>query len=117
MHDLERYEHLSGAFGMPGSRYRMVPKAGSQQMEFVSTVTASNLPDRLVLKLELPAVDVSVTATFTAAVRPAGPECSRNEVFTFHGPFNKLFSRLASRDIRKHHRDHIESFKRFVECT
>ena len=115
MHDLERYEHISGAFGMAGSRYRMVPK-GSQQIEFVSTVTARNLPERLVLKLKSPSVDVSVTTTFTA-LSDQRTRMVSNEVFTFHGLFNKLFSLLASRDIRKHHRDHIESFKRFAECT
>jgi hypothetical protein len=114
MHDLERYEHISGEFGMPGSQYRMVPKAGSPQLLFISTMTARNLPDRLALKLESPAVDVSVTTTF-AALSDQTTKMISEEVFTFQGLFNQLFSFLARREIKKHHRDHIESFKRFAE--
>jgi uncharacterized protein YndB with AHSA1/START domain len=114
MHDLERYEHIGGDFGMPGSQYRMVPKAGAGQMRFVSTVTARNLPEQLTLKLESPMADIAITATFIALSGQTTKMISQ-EVFTFRGLFNKLFSTLGRRDIRRHHREHIESFKRFAE--
>jgi len=114
MDDLERYELISGDAGMPGSRYRMVPKAGASQMEFVATLTSRNLPDEMGLTLESPNVDVSIICTFAALSAHRTKLVSR-EVFTFRGLFNKLFGFLAQRDIRKHHRCHMEAFKQFAE--
>ncbi|MEA2985010.1 MAG: hypothetical protein QOD94_1264, partial [Alphaproteobacteria bacterium] len=103
MHDLERYEHIGGDFGMPGSQYRMVPKAATRQAGFVSTVIARNLPEQLVLKLKSPMADVAVTATFTA-LSDRRTRLVSEEVFTFHGLFNRVFSLLARGQIKKHHR-------------
>jgi hypothetical protein len=114
MDDLERYEHVGGDAGMRGSTYRMVPKAGTSQMEFTATVTARNLPDAMGLKLESPNVDVSIICTF-GALSPHRTKLVSEEVFMFRGLFNKLFGLLAMRDIRKHHRRHMEAFKRFAE--
>jgi len=114
MDDLERYEHLSGDTGMPGSRYRMVPKAGTSQMEFIATVTARDLPDELGLKLESPTVDVAIRCTF-AALSAHKTKLVSEEVFMFRGLFNRMFGFLARNEIRKHHRRHIGAFKRFAE--
>src|ERR1051325_732599 len=42
MNDVARYEPLEGTPGMPGSRYRLVPKKGSRT--FVATVLTRDLP-------------------------------------------------------------------------
>jgi hypothetical protein len=114
MHDLAAYEHIGGETGAVGARYRMVPKKGTRQAEFVSTVTGMHLPERLSLRLQSPAVDVLVHTTFTALARDRTRLVSE-EKFIFHGMFRKLFSLFARADIRRHHRAHIESFKRFAE--
>ena len=114
MHDLAAYEHIGGEPGAVGARYRMVPKPGTRQSEFVSTVTTMHLPERLSLRLQSPTVDVLVDTTFTALAKDRTQLVSE-ETFIFHGLFRKLFSLFAHGDIRRHHRDHIESFKRFAE--
>ena len=116
MDDLERVEILSGEPGIPGSTFRMVGKAGSAQSDFVVTVTRRTLPKALGLKLQSPSVDVAVADTFTA-LSARRTKLVSEEVFRFHGLFNTLFSFLARNTIRKHHRRHIESFKRFAEDT
>jgi hypothetical protein len=114
MDDLEKYEHISGEPGMPGSKYRMVPKAGPGKMTFIATVTARNLPDESALKLEASNVAVSVTDKF-AAVSPQTTKLISEEVFTFKGLFNKIFGFLVQKTIRNAHRRHMESYKRFAE--
>jgi hypothetical protein len=114
MEDLERVEPLSGEPGMPGSTFRMVGKAGGQQRDFVVTVTGRTLPNRLGLKLQSPSVDVAIADTFTA-LSACRTKLVSEEVFRFHGLFNTIFGLLAQSTIRKHHRRHIESFKRFAE--
>lgn len=113
MDDLERYEHLSGEPGMPGSTYRMVPKKGD--MVFIATVIARNIPTELRLNLEASNVTVSVQGKFTA-LSSDRTRLTSTEVFQFKGLFNKLFGFLAGGSIKKVHRRHMEAFKRFAEA-
>jgi hypothetical protein len=46
MDDIERMEPISGQLGMPGSKYRLVPKSGD--MVFVATVLDRSLPAEVV---------------------------------------------------------------------
>jgi hypothetical protein len=113
MDDLERYEPISGEPGMPGSTYRLVPKKGN--MTFVATVITRNLPAELQLRLDASNVTVSVKGT----LMPLSAEKTRllsEEVFRFKGFFNKIFGFLAQSSIKKVHRHHMESFKRFAEA-
>jgi hypothetical protein len=48
MDDMERMEPISGQLGMPGSKYRLVPKKGD--MVFVATVLVRNLPAEFALE-------------------------------------------------------------------
>jgi hypothetical protein len=64
MDDVDRVETISGQLGMPGSKYRLVPKKG--KMVFVATVLERNLPTESHLSLEASNVTVSVKATFVA---------------------------------------------------
>ena len=116
MHDLADYEHIGGETGAVGARYRMVPKPGTRQSAFVSTVTAMHLPERLSLRLQSPTVDVLVNTTFTALAKDRTRMVSE-ETFIFHGLFRKLLGLFARKSIRRHHRAHIESFKRFAESA
>jgi hypothetical protein len=116
MDDLERVEPLNGELGMPGSTFRMVGKAGRPQSDFVVTVTGRMLPKTLRLKLQSPSVDVAIADTFTS-LSARRTKLVSEEWFRFHGLFNTLFGFLAQSKIRKHHRRHMESFKRFAEDT
>jgi hypothetical protein len=116
MDDLERVEPVSGEPGMPGSTFRMIGKAGGPQSNFVVTVTARTLPEILGWKLQSPSVDVAIADTFTA-LSARRTKLVSEEVFRFHSVFNTLFGFLALSTIRKHHRRHIQSFKRFAEDT
>ena len=115
MHDLAAYEHIGGETGAVGACYRMVPKPGTQQSAFVSTVTDMHLPERLSLRLQSPTVDVMVNTRFAALAKDSTKMVSE-EVFIFHG-LRKIFGLFARDDIRNHHREHIESFKRFAESV
>lgn len=112
MDDLARYEPISGAPGMPGSRYRLVPKKGG--MVFVGTVIARDLPARAQVQLDGPGVAVAVTGRF----EPLAADRTRlisEEVFQFRGVVGKVFGLFARPAIRAAHRRHMEAFKRFAE--
>ena len=112
MDDLEKYEPISGPTGMPGSKYRLVPKTGN--MVFVATVMARDLPDEVRLILEASNVVVSVNDRFVALSAETTRLVSE-EVFSFKGMFNKIFGFFAGRKIKEAHRRHMEAFKRFTE--
>jgi hypothetical protein len=82
MHDIARYEPLSGEEGMSGSTYRLVPKEGD--MIFIATVVERNLPDELRLHLEASEVEVEVKGTFIS-LSPIRTKFISEEVFTFKG--------------------------------
>jgi len=112
MHDVARYEPLSGEEGMPGSIYRLVPKEGD--MIFVATVIERNLPDQLRLRFEASDVDVDITGTFSS-LSPTRTKLISEEVFTFKGEGDETVSQSVKEDIKAAHRRHMEDFKRFAE--
>jgi hypothetical protein len=112
MHDIARYEPLSGKPGMPGSTYRLVPKEGD--MVFVATVVERNLPDELKLHLEASDVDVEVKGTFHS-LSPTRTKLISEEVFTFKGEGDETVSSSVKEDIKAAHRRHMENFKSFAE--
>jgi hypothetical protein len=114
MEDVIAYEPVSGASGMPGSRYRLV--SNDQRMTFTATVVSRDLPEESRLILESPTVQVDVKTTFAAL--PSGhTELVSEEIFRFKGLFAKVFGFFARRAIGNAHRRHMESFKRFAERT
>src|SRR3954470_19889882 len=116
MHDLAGYEHVGGEPGAVGMRYRMVPKPKTRQRAFISTVTFMHLPERLALRLGARRVDVLVHTTLTPLTKDRTKLVSE-EKFIFPGFFRWLFSLFVRNRIRRHHREHIESFKRFAEAA
>ena len=111
MEDLDRYEPLSGAQGMPGSTYRLVPKKGPA---FTATVVARELPHRVALRLEGKNVDVSVNDRFA----PLSDDRTRLfsvEEFHFKGVLPSLYALFARRAIHNAHRRHMDAFKAFAE--
>jgi hypothetical protein len=112
MHDIARYEPLSGEGGMPGSTYRLVPKEGDTI--FVATVVERNLPDELRLHLEASDVEVEVRGTFFS-LSPTRTKFLSVEVFTFKGAEAETVSPAVKDNIKTAHRRHIEDFKRFAE--
>jgi len=112
MVDLERCEFISGELGMPGSKYRLVPKKGN--MIFTATVISKDLPNESVLILEAPSVNVLVTGKFIALSHEKTKFISE-EIFTFKGLFNKAFGFLASAAVKKAHYKHMNDFKQIVK--
>jgi hypothetical protein len=112
MHDIARYEPLSGEAGLPGSTYRLIPKEGD--MIFVATVVERNLPDELKLHLQASDLDVQVRGTFSR-LSPTRTKLISEEVFTFKGAKDESMNPSVKEDIKAAHRRHIEDFKRFAE--
>ena len=112
MHNIARYEPLSGEEGMSGATYRLVPKEGD--MIFIATVVERNLPDELRLHLEASEVEVEVKGTFIS-LSPIRTKFISEEVFTFKGADEETVSPSVKEDIKAAHRQHIEDFKRFAE--
>ncbi|MGZ4053315.1 MAG: SRPBCC family protein [Bacteroidia bacterium] len=112
MLDLEKYEPISGMPGMPGSKYRLIPKKGN--MIFTATVISRDLPNELKLNLEASNVNVLVTGKFIA-LSPEKTKFISEEVFTFKGIFNKIFGFLAQSLVKKTHNKHMKDFKEFAK--
>ena len=112
MDDVARYEPLSGEEGMPGSTYRLMPKAGDTI--FVATVVERNLPDQLKLRFEASDVAVDITGTFTS-LSPTKTKFISEEVFSFKGADEESVNPSVKEDIKAAHRRHIEDFKHFAE--
>ena len=112
MHDVERVEAVSGELGVPGSKYRLVPKKGN--MVFVATVLVRDLPHESRLRLDSSKVVVSVTATFQPLTATKTLLVS-HEVFSFMGALSAVLGFFAQTAVRKAHRRHIEAFKTFAE--
>ncbi len=112
MDDLARYELLSGDAGMPGSKYRLVPKEGD--ITFVATVIARDLPREVRLRLESDRADVDVVARFVA-LAPDRTRLVSEETFEFKGALGAMGGFLMKRTLQDAHRRHMESFRRFAE--
>jgi hypothetical protein len=113
MDDLDRIEPISGKLGMPGSRYRMVPKEGS--MVFDVTVVSRNPPTDVQLHLDGSNSTVEITDRFVE-LSSGRTRLISEEIFRFKG-LSRLFDILARPAIRRAHRRHMEGFKRFAERT
>jgi hypothetical protein len=112
MDDIERIEPISGKLGEAGSVYRLVPKSG--KLVFVATVVSRELATELRLLLDATSVSVSVTGKLVALSERTTRLISE-EIFSFKGLFNQIFGFLARGAIKRAHRRHMESFKRFAE--
>jgi hypothetical protein len=113
MHDVARYEPISGEEGMPGSTYRLIPKEGD--MTFTATVVERNLPKELKLHLETQGNTVDVTVRFIT-LSPEKTGLVSEQEFTFAGQDGSV-SPDVENAIRASHRGHIEGFKRFAKSA
>jgi hypothetical protein len=112
MHDIARYEPLTGEEGMPGSTYRLVPKEGD--MVFVATVMERNLPDQLQLHLKASDVEVDVKGRFKS-LSPTRTKLISEQVFRFKDGDETTVSAAVKEDMKAAHRRHMEDFKLFAE--
>jgi hypothetical protein len=112
MDDIERIEPVSGDLGQPGSVYRLVPRKGGRV--FVATVLKRALPREVMLRLDAPRVSVLATDTFLK-LSDNQTRLISEEVFTFKGVVRKMLGLLGRGPIKRAHRHHMESFKRFAE--
>ena len=97
---------------MPGSTYRLVPKAGN--VIFLATVVECNLPHELRVNLEAATVDVAMTARMLA-LSPMRTKLISEEVFIFKDSDNATVASSVKEAIKAAHQRHIEDFKRFAE--
>jgi len=112
MEDVERYEPVSGKQGMPGSKYRLIPKRGS--LLFTATVVERDLPWRLRLKLDSSNAVVEMRGTISSL--PGGrTRLTSEEIVAFKGDWHKVRGLFAGHAIRRAHRKHIKAFKKFAE--
>jgi hypothetical protein len=111
MDDLQSCDLISGARGMPGSRYRFIPKKG---MGFIMTIVSKNMPNEVKLFMEGSSVNIFVTGRFYEISQDKTRFISE-EVFSFKGIISRLKGMFSGSAIRKAHRRHMESFKAYVE--
>jgi hypothetical protein len=111
MHEIDRYEPISGKQGMPGSVYRLIPKHGSTL--YTATIV-KRFPDQLYLNLEADNVSVEVHGIIRTLENGRTRLISK-ENFKFKGVWNKVYGVLTSPIIRNVHRRHINAFKAFAE--
>ena len=111
MHDIERYEPISGKQGMPGSVYRLVPKRGST---LLTATVLKRFPDQLYLNLEATNMTVEVEG-FTRSLENGRTRLVSKESFKFKGVWNRAYGVLAGPAIKMTHRRQIEAFKKFAE--
>jgi hypothetical protein len=111
MHEIERYEPISGKQGMPGSVYRLIPKTGTM---LLTATVVKRFPDQLYLNLEADNVTVEVHGTIKTLENGRTRLISK-ENFKFKGVWNKVYGTLAHPAIHSVHRRHIKAFKAFAE--
>jgi hypothetical protein len=114
MDEIDRIEPISGRSGEPGSVYRLVPKRAEGDRIFVATVLAKEPPAESRLSLVAPNISVSVRATLRK-VAETRTKLISEETFQFEGLFGRVVGLMAGPAIRRAHRRHMESFKRFAE--
>lgn len=112
MHDVKRYEPVSGEQGFPGSIYRLTPKEGD--LVFLATVVERNLPHELRVNFAASTVDMVMTAKM-AALSPARTKLISEEEFTFKDSENAPVTSSVEDAVKANHRRHIEEFKHFAE--
>ena len=114
MEDVARIEPLGKASpASPETEYRLVPKKGN--LAFVARVIRREPPYRSRLAMRTPNTSVLVTGTFVKLSDHKTKLIAKN-VFRFGGLMSRLSGLLGWRAIRRAHRRHMESFKRFAEA-
>jgi hypothetical protein len=112
MDDMDRIEPISGQLGMPGSRFRMVPKQGDRV--FVATVVERDLPSEVDLDLDNESLSIATKATFTP-LTPATTRLRHEQEFTFKGLIGRIVGALSRRAMHRAQRRHMQGLKRFAE--
>jgi hypothetical protein len=114
MEDVARIEPLGKTSpASPEPEYRLVPKKGN--LAFVARVIRREPPYRSRLAMRTPNTSVLVTGTFVKLSDHKTKLIAKN-VFLFGGLMSRLSGLLGWRAIRRAHRRHMESFKRFAEA-
>ena len=114
MDDVERIEPVGEPAGLaPERAYRLVPKKG--RSAFVARVVRRDPPFRSRLTLRSRNVSVDVTGTFVRLSDDRTKLVAKNEI-GFRGLLSRALGLLGWRAIRRAHRRHMESFKRFAEA-
>ncbi len=113
MDDVDRIEPVGGPTGLSEGAYRLVPKRG--RLAFVARVVRRDPPFRSRLALRSRNISVDVTGTFVRLSDDRTKLVAKNEI-GFRGLLSRALGLLGWRAIRRAHRRHMESFKRFAEA-
>ena len=111
MHEIERYEPISGKVGMPGSVYRLIPKRGATSL---TATVVKRFPDQLFLSIEADNVTVEVHGTIKSLENGRTRLISK-ENFKFKGVWNKVYGTLSHPATHNVHRRNIKALKAFAE--
>jgi uncharacterized protein YndB with AHSA1/START domain len=113
MDDVDRVEPLSNTSYLSlGADFRIVPKTGKRI--FRGRLLRREPPYRSRLRLEAPTVSVDRRGTFIR-LSDQRTKVISEEVIGFKGLIGRVRGMLGRRAMKRLHRRHMESFKRFVE--
>lgn len=111
---LKEFEHLSGADGKAGARYRLMFQTGKMEMEFTAEIMQSELPE--LMRMQMDACNLLATSTTRLRTTAAGrTRYTSEQDFAFKGVFNKIIGFILQREFKAQTRRHLANFKRLVE--
>lgn len=107
------YEHLSGEYGMPGSKTHLKYKMGKREVEMIETIIVRKLPDEFSGTYEAKGVWNKIKNTFLEKDPGTTIWKAENE-FKFKG-FMKIMATLLPSAFKKQSFKYMKFFKEFAE--
>ncbi len=107
-------KHISGDYGKPGAKSRLVYDMNGRDMEMVETILTHNLPDEMAMRFEAGGVDNTVVNRFEA-VTDQQTRWSMDCEFQFTG-WMRLMGWFMPGAFKKQTQADMERFKTFVEA-
>jgi len=113
MPGLEKFEHIRGEPGKPGSQSRLEFKMGKRKMVMIETITVRNLPTEFSGTYEVNNVSNEVR-NFFEELPDGTTKYSTENYFRFSGVM-KLFAFIMGGAFKKTSQNYLERFKAFAE--
>jgi len=113
MPGLEKFEHIRGEPGKPGSQSRLEFKMGKRKMVMIETITVRNLPTEFSGTYEVNNVSNEVRNFFEEL--PDGTTKYSTENYFRFSVVMKLFAFIMGGAFKKTSQNYLERFKAFAE--